>query len=169
MSVETKEIDKKGALDSMAGKYLTLTLGDEEYGIPILAIQRIIQLQNITPVPLTPDYVLGVINLRGKIIPIIEVRNKFQMESVERTDSTCLIIVQIENEGVDLTVGLQIDAVSEVVFIDSLQIQETPSFGENVETDFITSIAKIEERVIMLLDIEKILTSEEMAALAKME
>ncbi len=169
MSNETKEIEKKDALDSMAGKYLTLKLGDEEYGIPILAIQRIIQLQNITPVPLTPDYVLGVINLRGKIIPIIEVRNKFQLESVERTDSTCLIIVQIENTSTELTVGLQIDEVSEVVFIESLQIQETPSFGEHSQTDFITSIAKIDERVIMLLDIEKILTSEEMDALAKME
>ncbi|MGL1904413.1 MAG: chemotaxis protein CheW, partial [Fibrobacterales bacterium] len=125
--------------DSVEGKYLTLKLGNEEYGLPILTVQRIIQLQNITPVPRTPDFVRGVINLRGNIIPTLELRTKLQMEKQEDTDSTCIIVVQIGLKESELTMGLIIDAVSEGVYIDSSQLQETPDFGKGIETKFITS------------------------------
>ncbi|MGL1936633.1 MAG: chemotaxis protein CheW [Fibrobacterales bacterium] len=155
--------------DMMAGKYLTFTLGDEEYGLPILTVQRIIQMQDITSVPKTPAYVLGVINLRGKIIPVIEVRNKFQMESIEPTDNSCIVVVQVPVGNTELTMGLLIDAVSEVVFIDDKQMQETPDFGEGVQTEFITSMAKIDEKVVMLLDIEKILSIAELQSLSTLK
>ncbi|MGL1902999.1 MAG: chemotaxis protein CheW [Fibrobacterales bacterium] len=165
---ETTETTENVEKDMMAGKYLTFTLGDEEYGLPILTVQRIIQLQDITAVPKTPDYVLGVINLRGKIIPIVEVRNKFQMESIEPTDNSCIIVVQIPVGNTELTMGMLIDAVSEVVFIDDKQMQETPEFGDGVQTEFITSMAKIDEKVVMLLDIEKILSVSELQSLSSL-
>ncbi len=153
----------------MAGKYLTFKLSQEEYGVPILTVQRIIQLQQITPVPRTPDFIAGVINLRGQIIPIVRLRNKLNMESVDNSESTCIIVVQFEFEKDEMTIGVLIDEVSEVLFIDDKQIQETPNFGADIKTDFITSIAKFNNRIIMLLAIDKILSIQELNALSKME
>jgi purine-binding chemotaxis protein CheW len=152
----------------LAGKYLTFKLAEEEYGIEILKVQEIIQMQDVTRVPRTPDFVRGVINLRGKVIPIIELRKKFSMEVTEDTDKTCIIIVKIGDDETGTILGIIIDEVSEVLDIAAKDIQEAPSFGNDVNTEFILGIGTIEGKVKMLLDIDKVLSSQEMNELAKM-
>lgn len=148
--------------ESMAGKYLTFDLGEEVYGIGILKVQEIIGLMNVTKVPRTPECVRGVINLRGKVIPVMELRLKFGMESKEDTERTCIIVVQVEWEHHEITMGILVDEVSEVVDIKADQIEDTPSFGVAVDTDFILGMGKVRERVIMLLDSDKVLSGEEL-------
>lgn len=143
------------------GKYLTLYIADEEYGFPIMGVREIIGLLSVTPVPQTPDYVLGVINLRGKVIPVIELRHKFDMESIEATDESCIIVVQTDDVGV----GILVDKVREVRDIDDADIVDAPSLGGEVETDYILGIGKSEDQVTLLLDIEKILTQEQLGEL----
>jgi purine-binding chemotaxis protein CheW len=152
----------------LAGKYLTFKLANEEYGIEILKVQEIIQMQEVTRVPRTPDFVRGVINLRGKVIPIIELREKFGMEVTEDTDKTCIIIVKIGDDETGTILGIVIDEVSEVLDIAAKDIQEAPSFGNDVNTEFILGIGTIEGKVKMLLDIDKVLSSQEMTELSKM-
>lgn len=151
--------------DKLAGKYLTFKLADEEYGLEILKVQEIIQMQKVTKVPKTPEFVRGVINLRGKVIPVIVLRRKFGMSENEDTDKTCIIVVQIANGGKPLTLGIIIDEVSEVLDIKSGDIQETPSFGGGINMDFIMGVGKIGDKVKLLLDIEKVLTAADMISL----
>jgi len=124
-------------------------------------------MQKVTAVPKTPDFVRGVINLRGKVIPVIELSKKFSMKSNEDTDKTCIIVVQIGGSGNELTLGVIIDEVSEVLDIKAENIQETPSFGGNVNTDFILGMGKIGNNVKMLLDIDKALTVSDMKAVTE--
>ena len=151
--------------DKLAGKYLTFKLADEEYGLEILKVQEIIQMQEVTRVPKTPEFVRGVINLRGRVIPVIELSKKFGMESTEDTSKTCIIVVQIAQNNKKMTLGIIIDEVSEVLDIEAENIQETPSFGGNVNTDFILGIGKIGDNVKMLLDIDKVMTTSELVTL----
>ncbi len=160
LTVEATEVGEQ-----LAGKYLTFKLAEEEYGLEILKVQEIIQMQEVTSVPKTPDFVRGVINLRGKVIPVIELKKKFGMETSEDTDKTCIIVVQIGEGDTTMTIGVIIDAVSEVLDIASGNIQETPSFGSNVNTDFILGIGKIGDNVKMLLDIDKVLSTADVAVL----
>ncbi len=143
------------------GKYLTFFLGGEEYGLEILKVQEIIGMMDITPVPRTPHYVRGVLNLRGKVIPIVDLRLKFGMEAVAQTDETCIIVVQAQ--GVQM--GTVVDQVSEVLDIPVEDIEDAPSFGASVDTDYILGIGKTEGRVRLLLDIDKVLSSQEFADL----
>jgi len=145
---------------TLAGKYLTFFLGEQEYGVEILKVREIIGMVQITPVPRTPDFVEGVINLRGKIIPVIDLRGKFDLESVERTEETCIIVIDVA--GVEM--GIIVDKVSEVQDIAAGQIEETPDFGATVDTDFILGIARNESQVTVLLDICQVLTDEQVAA-----
>jgi purine-binding chemotaxis protein CheW len=154
--------------EKLAGKYLTFKLANEEYGLEILKVQEIIFMQEVTKIPRTPDFVRGVINLRGKVIPVVEIRSKFGMETTEDTINTCIIVVQIGGADSSLTMGIIIDDVSEVLDIMPADIQETPSFGAEIDTDFIMGVGKIGDNLKMLLDIEKVLTSDEMSSLAKM-
>ncbi|MBC7229587.1 MAG: chemotaxis protein CheW [Actinobacteria bacterium] len=161
-SVEAKGQEKEAVgLD----KYLTFTLGDEEYGLEILKVREIIGLMEITQVPRMPEFVRGVINLRGKIIPVIDLRLKFGMPASDDTRETCIIVVDLE--GVNM--GVVVDRVSEVLDLVSEDIEETPEFGAAVDTAFIMGMGKAGERVIMLLDIGKVLTGEEAAAIAGAE
>ncbi len=150
----------------LAGKYLTFKLADEEYGLEILKVQEIIQMQEVTRVPKTPNFVRGVINLRGKVIPVIELRKKFDMQTVEDTEKTCIVVVQVGKEDHPITIGVIIDEVSEVLDIASDNIQDTPSFGGNVNTEFIMGVGKIGEQVKMLLDIDKVLSHEDVKILS---
>lgn len=152
----------------LAGKYLTFKLANEEYGLEILKVQEIIQMQEITHVPKTPEFVRGVINLRGRVIPVIDLRLKFGMPASEDTDKTCIIVVQIGDAENSLTLGVLIDEVSEVLDIEAQNIQETPSFGNNVNTDFILGLGKIGDKVKMLLDVDKVLTTSEIVAMKKL-
>ena len=154
--------------ESMAyreGKYLTFTLDNEEYGIGILKIREIIGMLPITSVPQTPPFVKGVINLRGKVIPVVDLRLRFKMEEIEYSERTCIIVVEIEGQAGTVQIGIVVDAVSEVLNIKAEDIEETPTFGVKLNTEYIFGMAKMEGGVKILLDIDKVLNAEEIAVL----
>lgn len=140
------------------GKFLTFILGEEVYGIEILKVREIIKLMDITTVPRTPDYLKGVINLRGKVIPIINLRSKFSMQEIEHTQETCIIVVEVNQTSI----GIIVDSVSEVSNIKGGEIEDAPHLGQDVDTNFILGLGKTKERIVILLDIEKVLSSEEL-------
>jgi purine-binding chemotaxis protein CheW len=140
------------------GKYLTFALAKEEYGLEILKVREINGYMDITPVPQTPGYVKGVINLRGQVIPVIDLRAKFGMESKEITEQTCIIVVEVHRNGQKAEMGIVVDRVQEVIYIAGDQIQETPEFGAAVDTDFILGLGKVGKSVKILLDIDKVLS-----------
>jgi purine-binding chemotaxis protein CheW len=139
------------------GKYLTFAIADEEYGLEILKVREIIGYMDITPVPQTPTYVKGVINLRGQVIPVIDLRSKLGMQQAEVTEETCIIVVEVSRNGQKHDTGLVIDRVQEVLYIAGEQIQDTPEFGITVNTDFILGLGKVGKTVKILLDIDKVL------------
>ncbi|GAB1342761.1 chemotaxis protein CheW [Gemmatimonas sp.] len=145
---------------SRAGKYLTFFLAGEEYGLEILKVSEIIGLQPITRVPRMPEFVRGVINLRGKVIPITDLRMKFGMGAEDSEDS-CIIVVQMRG----IQTGIVVDRVSEVVAITEGDIEDAPSFGAGIRTEFLLGIGKAGGRVKLLLDIDKVLATTEIAAL----
>jgi purine-binding chemotaxis protein CheW len=151
------------------GKYLTFTLADEEYGIGILKVKEIIGMMAITSVPRTPDFVKGVINLRGKVIPVIDLRLKFGMPAIDYTDRTCIIVVEIDANDMTIQIGIVVDSVSEVLNIKQEEIENTPSFGTSINTDYILGMAKIDSGVKILLDIDRVLSSVEIATLKQAE
>jgi len=143
------------------GKYLTFSLSGEEYGISILKIKEIIGMMPITTVPQTPEFVKGVINLRGKVIPVIDLRLRFMMEGIDYTERTCIIVVEIEGASGTVMIGIVVDSVSEVLNIKSEDIEDTPAFGTRLNTEYILGMAKIEGSVKILLDINSVLSSGE--------
>ena len=147
------------------GKYLTFSLESEEYGIGILKVKEIIGMLPITSVPRTPEFVKGVINLRGKVIPVIDLRSKFNMKSTSYNDRTCIIVVEIDASQSTVLIGIVVDTVSEVLNIKEDEIEETPAFGTKLDTRFILGMAKQEGGVKILLNIDKVLSSGEMAAI----
>jgi len=167
MTEQEKTLGKHD-LKSLAGKYLTFKLANETYGIEILKVQEIIGLMSITSIPRTPNFVRGVINLRGKVIPVIELRKKFDMETVEDTDHTCIIVVQVVGANGPITMGVIVDEVSEVVDISENQIEPAPSFGASIDTAFIMAMGKLGEAVVILLDIDKVLTANEIQSLSSL-
>ena len=149
------------------GKYLTFALGREEYGLQILKVREIIGFMEITAVPRTPGYVRGVINLRGQVISVVDLRAKFAMEARERTEETCIIVVEIRGEsGRKLSTGIIVDKVKEVLNVPGDKIEDAPTFGEAVPTDFILGMGKVGESVKILLDIDKVLSTADIARLA---
>lgn len=148
-------------------KYLTFTLSDESYGIGILKVKEIIGMMPITSVPKTPGFVKGVINLRGKVIPIIDLRLKFDMESKDYTDRTCIIVVEIEAGEETVLIGIVVDSVSEVLNITADQIEDAPEFGTQLNTDYILGLAKTDDGVKILLNIDKVLSQVEISGLEK--
>ncbi len=149
----------------LTGKYLTFKLADEDYGIAILKVKEIIGMMAITPVPKTPAYLKGVINLRGKVIPVTCLRQKFGMPEVDYTERTCIIVVEIGGQAGPVPIGIIVDSVSEVANIRGEAIQESPSFGSRVSTEYILGMANMDGKVKILLDIDRILTQEEVVAL----
>ena len=151
------------AINNPESKYLTFSLGAEEYGIGILKIKEIIGMMPITPVPRTPAFVKGVINLRGKVIPVMNLRLKFGMEEIPYTERTCIIVVETRWVRGALLIGIVVDSVSEVLNIKNGEIEETPVLGADLDTDFILGIAKINGGVKILLDIDRVLSTNETA------
>jgi purine-binding chemotaxis protein CheW len=149
------------------GKYLTFALAGEEYGIGILKVKEIIGLMQITTVPRTPGYVKGVINLRGKVIPVVDIRLKFGMEAMAYNERTCIIVVEIKNAERTIPMGIVVDSVSEVLNVKAAEIEDTPNFGSRLDTDFILGMAKTNGSVKILLDIDRVFQKEELAALAR--
>jgi purine-binding chemotaxis protein CheW len=160
-------INPEGTPESVdqAGKYLTFALDQEEYGIGILKIKEIIGMMPITAVPQTPPFIKGVINLRGKVIPVMDLRLKFGLETMDYTDRTCIIVVEIEHHNQQMIMGLVVDGVQEVANIKGGEIERTPDFGSGGHTGFIKGMAKIAGGVKILLDIDCILTGEQQAGL----
>lgn len=155
------------AMADREGKYLTFALANEEYGIVILKIKEIIGMMSITTVPRTPEFVKGVINLRGKVIPVIDLRLRFGMDSIEYNDRTCIIVVEVEGQAGTVQIGIVVDTVSEVLNVKGEDIENAPTFGAKLNTDYILGMAKVEGGVKILLDIDKVLSVEEIAALEK--
>jgi purine-binding chemotaxis protein CheW len=148
---------------SAGGKFLTFFLACEEYGIEILSVHEIIGMMPITSVPGTPEYICGIINLRGKIIPVVDLRSKFGMESKDRTAETCIIVVHVQ--GVE--VGVVVDRVSEVLNIAAGEIEPPPSFGKDVNTEYILGIGKSQSKVKILLNIDRVISSDQIVQLQK--
>jgi purine-binding chemotaxis protein CheW len=146
-----------------AGKYLTFHLDGEVYGLEILKVQEIIGMMTVTHVPRMPQFVRGVINLRGQVIPVIDLRLKFDMESKQDTEKTCVIVVQVGGNGQHVTMGIIVDEVAEVMDMTEEQIDTAPEFGIDANIDFILGIGKVGKTVVMLLDVDKVLSNGEMA------
>lgn len=161
---ETATIEKTTSA-ARGGKYLTFALGPEEYGLEILKVREIIGFMDITAVPRTPSHIRGVINLRGQVISVTDLRRRFGMSAVEKTEQTCIIVVEISSQGRRMSMGIVVDRVSEVLNIPSQNIEDAPSFGANIDTSFILGMGKIGQSVKMLLDIDKVLSATEIQEL----
>ena len=142
---------------SREGKYLTFVLCGEEYGLEILKVREIIGIMGITPVPQTPQFIKGVINLPGKVIPVVDLRLKFGFQEVDYTKETCIIVVEVKG----LLTGIIVDTVSEVLDITNEELETTPNLGEDVNTDIFIGVAKIKDKVKILLDLDKVLGTDE--------
>jgi purine-binding chemotaxis protein CheW len=156
MSNTTSDDDITGA----AGKYLTFCLGEEEYGLRILKVREIIGYMDVTAVPRTPAYVRGVINLRGQVIPVVDLRAKFAMGPAERTQQTCIIVVETQPDRRKVSTGIVVDRVQEVLDVAAGQIEPPPSFGPAVDVSFILGMGKVGQGVKILLDIDKVLAAD---------
>ncbi len=161
MATVTETMESVGSSkNSREGKYLTFQLGDEEYGLEILKVREIIGYVDVTNVPQTPEYVKGVINLRGQVIPVLDLRIKFGMESIDRDDETCIIVVEISIDNNEtISTGIIVDRVQEVLDINGEAIEPAPEFGNQVDTDFIRGMGKVGNAVKILLDIDKVLNN----------
>ncbi|MBL4701592.1 MAG: purine-binding chemotaxis protein CheW, partial [Phycisphaeraceae bacterium] len=155
------EISKENTtnVSELVGKYLTFHLSHEQYGVSLLGVREIIGIMDITHVPRTPKYVRGVINLRGRIIPVVDLRLKFGMEGIDDTEVTCIIVVEMSYEDQVIQIGILVDAVDEVLDIQEKQIDNLPSIGAEEHMTFICGVAKVGQRVIMLLDIQRVLST----------
>ena len=151
----------------LAGKYMTFQLADEAYGLEILKVREIIGLMEITRVPRVDSCVRGIINLRGRVIPVIDLRQKFGMPATEATEQTVIIVVQYAVGARTFTMGILVDQVLEVLSIDRTQIEPPPSFGADVDLDFILGVGKTEERVVFLLDVGRVLSESDARHLAE--
>jgi purine-binding chemotaxis protein CheW len=139
------------------GKYLTFSLAGEEYGVPVLKVREIIKMMAITVVPQVPHYVQGVINLRGKVITVVDLRLKFGFDAHEQTDETAVVVVEVKVDGGKVLMGVVVDSVSDVLNIQADEIENTPAFGDRVVTDYLCGMAKVKGRVKILLDLDRAL------------
>jgi purine-binding chemotaxis protein CheW len=153
---------KPGDAQSLAGKYLTFTLQHESFGIDVLKVREIIRHATITAVPQMPSHIRGVINLRGKIIPVLDLRLRFEFADVAGLDQTCIIVVQVKlPAGKTVPMGLVVDGVEEVINLAATDIEETPDFGGQICTDYILGIAKVKGAVKTLLDIDGVVGADQ--------
>jgi purine-binding chemotaxis protein CheW len=163
-----ERVDSKTQVaDRRMGKYLTFLLGREEFAIQVLKVREIMGIQDITAVPQTPAYVKGVINLRGKVIPVVDLRLKFGLAEINYTQRTCIIVVQVQLSGMALHTGIIVDAVSEVLNLAAADIEDTPDFGEGGSSaaSYLLGMAKVKGKVKILLDIDRVLTVQEVHGL----
>ena len=151
--------------DSRAGKYLTFQLANEEFGVRVLKVREIMGLQEITAVPQTPPHIKGVINLRGKVVPVIDLRLKFGLAAAEYTQRTCIIVTQIQGDTGSVLMGIIVDGVSEVLNLTGAEIEDTPDFGEEIAGHYLLGLAKVKGKVKILLDIDRVLSAQELHGL----
>jgi purine-binding chemotaxis protein CheW len=167
MASAALEKDPAAALnrDDRGGKYLVFELGREEFGIRVLQVREIIGVQEITSLPQTPSHVKGVINLRGKVIPVVDLRLKFGLPEQEYTERTCIIVVQVNRRDKPISMGIVVDGVVEVLTLAATDIEDTPDFGGGAATPYLLGIAKVKGKVKILLDINEVLTGHEIHGL----
>ncbi len=156
-------------MELQGGKYLTFSLGHEEYGIPIERVREIIGILEITHIPKVPRFIKGVINLRGKIIPIMDLRIKFDMEQKEYNERTCIIVVEIPTGDIKKQIGVAVDSVSEVLSLQTAELEPPPEYGNQSSDEFLTGVGKIKGKVILLLNIEKVFMSEDIDLINQVE
>lgn len=149
----TEQVQQQSGSKIEGGKFLTFFLGEEEYAIEILKVQEIIGLMPITTVPRMPDYIRGVLNLRGKIVPVMNLRTRFGLPEIEDTDETCIIVIQHD----EYLMGVLVDKVSEVVDIISENIEDVPSVGASEQSEYLAGIGKVEDSVKMIIEVHKVL------------
>ena len=152
---------EKKQIEGQTNQYVSFVLHGEEYGVPILCVQEIIRYETLTRVPQSPDYVDGVLNLRGQVIPVVNLRKKFELPARDRDKSTRIIVVEVMGR----VMGMVVDEVSEVLQVDTEDIAPPPPMGTHLRTDYISGMAKINETLVILLEIDKILTTEESVVL----
>jgi len=145
-----------------AKSYLTFKLGEEQFGVHVSQVLNILEMTSITKVPKSPDYMKGVINLRGKVLPVIDARLKFGMEETEYTNNTCIIVMDLEMERNPINIGTIVDGVLSVVEINESEVEPPPSIGSKFKSEFIYGMAKVEEEFVMLVDMQKVITTDEM-------
>jgi purine-binding chemotaxis protein CheW len=148
------------------GKYLIFQLGEEEFGTSVLTVKEIMKMQEITVVPQTPYFVQGVINLRGKIVPVINLRRKFEMPERENTELTCIVVVRLSTDGGEQPVGIVVDGVVEVLTLNAEDIEDSPDFGLDGARSYVRGMAKVKGKVKMLLDIDQVLGGRELESYA---
>ncbi len=151
----------------LEGKYLTFALGQEQYGIGILKVREIIGYVPITPMPRTPAYIKGVVNLRGQVIPVLDLRLRFEMPAADVTEQTCIIVVEVSLNNRMHHAGLIVDRVQEVLYVEGKDIEQTPQLGAVVRADFILGIGKADNGIKVLLDIDRVVQSDAVAQLTK--
>jgi purine-binding chemotaxis protein CheW len=165
MATALYEKQEAVGVDPRAGKYLTFCLGREEFAVRVLHVREIIGIQDITTVPQTPACIKGVINLRGKVIPVVDLRLKFGLPEQEHTKRTCIIVIQVEGEAGSMNTGMIVDEVSEVLNLNGNEIEPTPDFGDGVASPCLLGLAKVKDKVKILLDIGQVLRDQDLAGL----
>lgn len=148
-----------------AGKYLIFRLGSEEFGARVTKVKEIMGIQDVTPVPQMPAYVMGVINLRGKVIPVVDLRLKFATNPEEFTARTCIVVMRTSAGADELLTGVIVDEVAEVLNLLPSEIEDTPDFGSGVMTPYLLGMAKVKDKVKILLDIDEVLNNHEFQSL----
>ncbi|HLI86253.1 MAG TPA: chemotaxis protein CheW [Bryobacteraceae bacterium] len=159
---DDKQVSTGNSADERSGKYLTFQLGQEEFGIRVLKVREIMGIQEITAVPQTPPHVKGVINLRGKVVPVIDLRLKFGLAAADYTQRTCIIVTQVRGESGIILMGVIVDGVSEVLTLASSDIEDTPDFGEETTGNYLLGLAKVKGKVKILLDIDRVLSAQDL-------
>lgn len=159
----------EATIQKTEGKYLTFHLGREEYGIEILKVREIVAFMEITAVPLTALHIRGVVNLRGKIIPVVDMRRKFGLPEAAAARETCIITMMVEGKEGPVLTGLLVDGVSEVVQIAASDVEPVPALGEDMKLDFVTGISKAKGRVVVLLDMDRVMQEQDLQELKKLE
>jgi purine-binding chemotaxis protein CheW len=152
------------AEDSQTTQYLTFNLSDEVFAVDVGRVREILEITSITKVPQTPEFMRGVINLRGSVVPVIDMRLKFGMSETERTVNTCIVVVEVDMDGESIVLGALADSVQEVIEMEPAQIEAAPHIGTHLNTDFIKGMGKHNERFVMILDIDKIFSDSELSA-----
>jgi purine-binding chemotaxis protein CheW len=167
MATTTLNTEPVAQTDARAGKYLTFHLINEEFGVRVLKVREIMGVQEITAVPQTPPHMKGVINLRGKVIPVVDLRLKFGLPAVEYNQRTCIIVVQVQGDSGPILMGVVVDGVSEVLNLTAAEIEDSPDFGQDTAAQYLLGMAKVKGKVKILLDIDRILSSQELRSLSE--
>jgi len=163
---QSVEIDLGMEIDAEADQYLTFIMADEEYGVDILRVQEIRGWEHVTPVPNTPKYIKGVINIRGTIVPLVDLRTRFGVEEIPYGPTTVVIVLKVMGAKSERIMGIVVDAVADVYNIEAEKIKPAPDFGSVVSIEYVKGLSSIDEKMLILLEIDKLLSSDELEAIA---